>query len=181
MGFRHVTHLYSATSTVTRKSGFRIAGVLEAAYYIDGMNIELIADGCHLPTSLIKFATKFKSHDRISLITDAMSIAGTDATEGYIGAKDSPTPVIVEDGVAKLTDRTAFGGSIATADRLIRTALDADIPLYTAVKMLTENPLRSMGLIVKKGRIEAGYDADLVLFDSDISVKSVIVGGKTVI
>ncbi len=181
MGFHHVTHLYSATSTITRRSGFRVAGVLEAAYYIDGMNVELIADGCHLPDSLINYAMKFKSHDRIALITDAMRIAGTDAREGNLGSKDSPNPVIVEDGVAKLPDRSAFAGSVATGDRLIRTALSCGISLCEAVKMFTENPLLSMNLDVKKGRIEKGYDADLVLFDENINVKKVIVGGKTVL
>ena len=128
-GYRHITHLYSCTSSIVRRNGFRVAGVLEAAYYIDGMNVEIIADGCHLPTSLLKYVAKFKDTSRIALITDAMRAAGENTERSFLGSADDPLPVIIEDGVAKLTDRSAFGGSIATADRLIKTMVGAGIPL----------------------------------------------------
>ncbi len=179
-GYRHVTHLYSCTSTIMRKKGFRIAGVLEAAYLIDGMNVEIIADGCHLPHCLLAFVAKFKNHDNIALITDSMRAAGEDTTESYLGSADDPLPVIIEDGVAKLCDRSAFGGSIATADRLLRNMLRAGVSLCDAVKMITENPLRMMGLDteLKKGKIAEGYDADLCVFDDDINIKTVFCGGN---
>ena len=77
-GFKHITHLYSCMSTIERRGGFRVAGVLEAAYYIDGMNVEIIADGCHLPHSLLAYVAKFKNSDNIALITDSMRAAGQD-------------------------------------------------------------------------------------------------------
>lgn len=179
-GFRHITHLYSCMSSITRHGGFRTAGVLEAAYYLDDMNVEIIADGCHLPPSLLSYVTKFKSPDKIALVTDAMRAAGQDVSESFLGAKDDPLPVIIEDGVAKLTDRSAFGGSIATADRLLRVMVQNGTPLSRAVQMLTESPLEMMQIEVKKGKIQEGFDADLCLFDKDIEVKEVILGGAPI-
>ncbi len=174
-GCRLITHLYSATSTVRREYGFRIAGVLEAAYLRDDIKVELIADGCHLPNELLRLAYKLKGADRIALVTDAMRVAGTDIQSGefMIGK----TKCIIEDGVAKLPDRSAFAGSIATADRLVRTCVAAGIPLPEAIKMMTETPASIMGLS-NKGRIEVGYAANLVIFDGDVRIRTVILEGK---
>lgn len=179
-GFCHVTHLYSCISTITRHKGFRVPGVLEASYYLDGMDVEIIADGCHLPLSLLAYVAKFKEHSRIALITDAMRAAGQNVEKSFLGGRDDPLPVLIEDGVAKLEDRSAFGGSIATADRLIRNMVKAGLPLPDAVKMMTENPIRMMGLDVKKGSLLEGYDADLCIFDEEIKIHSVLCQGKLV-
>ena len=178
MGFCHVTHLYSGMSSVMRRGGFRIAGVLEAALYLDGMHVEIIADGCHLPLSLLKLITKVKKNAEVALITDAMRAAGQEVKESFLGRSEDPLPVIIEDGVAKMMNREAFAGSIATADRLIRTMLDAQVSLVDAVKMVTVNPLRMMHVGETKGEIKVGFDADICLFDSDINVKSVMINGK---
>ena len=178
MGYRHITHFYSCVSSITRRDGYRVAGVLEAGYLIDGMDVEIIADGSHLPPTLLRFVTKFKSPERVALVTDAMRAAGQTVTESFLGSPRDPLPVIVEDGVAKLTDRTAFAGSVATCDMLLQTMLKIDTPLPIAVKMLTVNPLRMMGLDVKKGLLKQGYDADVCVFDSDVNVSLVLVGGR---
>ena len=176
-GCRLITHLYSCTSTIRRDHGFRIAGVLEAAYLVDDICAELIADGCHLPPELLRLAYKLKGPNRLCLVTDAMSAAGTEAEgEFELGG----VKCVVEDGVAKLLDRSAFAGSIATADRLVRTCRAAGIPLSDAVKMITETPAAIMGLS-SKGRLAVGMDADIVIFDENVTVHTVILGGETVI
>jgi len=175
-GCRLITHLYSCTSTIRREKGFRIAGVTEAAYLSDDICAELIADGCHLPDSLLKLAYKLKGADRLALVTDGMRAAGTDLQ----GACDiGGVPCFIEDGVAKLSDRSAFAGSIATADRLVRTVAKAGIPLTDCIKMVTKTPAKIMGL-QNKGELKVGYDADIVIFDDDIRVESVILKGETV-
>ena len=181
MGFHHVTHLYSCTSTIERRQGFRVAGVLEAAYYIDDMNVEIIADGCHLPHQLLAYVAKFKSSDRIALITDAMRAAGQNTATSFLGSANDPLPVIVEDGVAKLVDRSAFAGSVATADRLVRNMLLAGVDLPNAIKMVTENPIRMMRPDLNKGRIIRGYDADICVFDKDINIQNVMCMGEIII
>lgn len=176
-GFRHITHFYSCMSTITRKGGFRVPGVLEAGYYLEDMDIELIADGCHIPTVLLSYAANFKDHRRIALVTDAMRAAGENTRESFLGSREDPLPVIVEDGVAKLTDRSAFAGSVATSDRLVRNMLRAGVTLPEAVEMVTANPLRMMNLQVNKGRLRPGFDGDVCVFNGEIQVKKVFCGG----
>jgi len=89
--------------------------------------------------------------------------------------------VIVEEGVAKLPDRTAFAGSVATADRLVRTMVQlAQVPLMEAVQMMTATPARIMKVDDRKGSIAVGKDADLVIFDDDINVHLTMVEGRIV-
>lgn len=180
-GFTHVTHLYSCMSTVTRRNAYRYAGAIEAAYMIDNMSVEIIADGIHLPKSLLQYVCKFKPLDTIVLCTDSMRAAGMPDGEYILGSIDNGQKVIVEDGVAKLPDRSAFAGSVATTDRLVRTMIDiAGVPLFDAVKMITQNPARILGISKNKGSLEIGKDADIIIFDSNISVQTTIVKGKII-
>jgi len=178
-GFSHVTHLYSCMSTITRRNAYRYAGAVEAAYALDDLSVEIIADGIHLPKSLLQFVCKFKNRDMIALCTDSMRAAGMPDGEYLLGSVAQGRKVIVEDGVAKLPDRSAFAGSVATADRLVRTMIQlAEIPLPDAVKMMTLNPARMLGIDHRKGSLEMGKDADVVLFDDDISVQATILKGN---
>lgn len=170
-----VTHLYSCTSTVTRDHGFRSLGVIESAFLRDELYVELIADGKHLPPELIRMIVKIKGIDRVALITDSLAIAGTDTREGIMGG----TPYLVEDGVCKLRDRSAFAGSIATADVLLRTLVrDCGVSIPEAVHMLTAVPAGIMNLA--RGRLAPGLDADVVVFDDDMHVSDVFVVGEKV-
>ena len=180
-GFSHMTHFYSATSTLTRKNARRYAGALEAAYMHDDVTVEVIADGVHLIKPLLQYVYKFKGPDKTALCTDAMRAAGMPEGESILGSLKKGQPVIVEDGVAKLMDRSAYAGSVATADRLIRTMINmAEVPLTDAVKMLTATPARIMGLQDKKGSLKEGLDADIILFDDDINVDKTIIAGKVI-
>ena len=171
-GCNLITHLYSCTSTVTRDHGFRSLGVIESAYLRDELCVEIIADGKHLPCELIKMIIKIKGTDRVALITDSLEIEGTDVKEGVM----SGTEFIVEDGVCKLKDRSAFAGSVATADVLVRTLVyGCGVSVPTAVKMLTEVPAKILG--INKGALSAGKDGDIIVFDDEISVSDVFVGG----
>ena len=176
-GCKLITHLYSCTSTIRREKGYRIPGVTEAAYLIDGMNAELIADGCHLPHSLLRLAYKLKGPHRLALVTDGMRAAGTDH-QGP--CRIGGVPCIIEDGVAKLPDRSAFAGSVATADRLVRTCVSAGIPLADSVKMMTQTPARIMGL-AKKGSLAPGFEADIVIFNENVEMQAVILQGERVL
>jgi len=180
-GYTLATHLYSAMSGVTRRNAFRYAGVVESAFIIDDMDVEIIADGIHLPAPLLKLVFKIKGADRTALITDAMRAAGTDVRESILGNPKNGLKVIVEDGVAKLPDRTSFAGSVATADRLVRTMISmAGVSLVDAIKMMTATPARILGVSDKKGELSVGKDADIVIFDEDINVSMTIVKGKVV-
>ncbi len=177
-GYTHVTHLYSAMSTVVRRGGFRHAGIVESAYLIPELTSEVIADGCHLPGCLLEMAWRFIGPDRLCLVTDAMRAAGETRGESVLGSLQNGQRVILEDGVAKMPDRKAFAGSICTADRLVRTMASlTGAGLAGAVKMVTETPARILGLQDSTGFVLPGRAADLVLFDGDVNVKYVLTGG----
>jgi N-acetylglucosamine-6-phosphate deacetylase len=84
-GYTLATHLYSGMNGVIRRNAFRYAGAVEAAYLIDAMDVEIIADGIHLPAPLLKLVYKIKSAERTVLITDAMRAAGTNQRESTLG------------------------------------------------------------------------------------------------
>lgn len=175
-GCNLVTHLYSCTSTITRDHGFRRLGVIETAFLLDDIYVETIADGKHLPPELIRLILKVKGTDRVALITDSLSLAGTASKSGIMQA----TEYVIEDGVCKLMDRSAFAGSIATADRLVRVVTgEAGVSLTEAVKMITYVPAQIMKL--NKGELSRGKDADIVVFDENINISDVFVMGNKII
>ncbi len=180
-GYKLATHLYSGMSGVTRRNAFRYAGVIESAFLIDEMDVEVICDGIHLPEPFLKLIYKIKGSEHIALVTDAMRGAGMPEGESILGGLRNGLKVIIEDEVAKLPDKTAFAGSVATADRLVRTMMKlGGVPLLQAVKMLTQNPARIMGIDNRKGTLQKGKDADIILFDEAISIKKTIVGGNVI-
>ncbi len=180
-GFTHATHFYSAMSGITRRNAHRYAGVIETAYLLDEMTVEIIADGIHLPAPLLQLVYKIKGPDKTVLITDAMRAAGAPEGNSILGSLEDGLPVIVENGIALLPDRSSFAGSVATADRLVRNMIQlAGIPLPDAVKMITQTPAAILGINDTKGSLIPGQDADLVLFDDNIHVSTTIIGGRLV-
>lgn len=180
-GYTDVTHIYSGCSSVIRKNAYRIAGVVEAGLYFDELSVQVIADLKHLPVSLLKLIYKCKGADKIILITDGLSFSASELKEGTIYTQGTGNDVLYEDGVMKLTDRTAFAGSVATTSDLVRNMYRAvGIPLAEAVQMVSLNPARKIGLENRKGKIEEGYDADIVIFDDDINIKHTIINGRVI-
>ena len=178
-GYTHVTHLYSGMSTITRERGFRKLGVLESAYVLDDLTVEVIADGCHLPPELLRLVWQVKGREKTCLVTDSMRCAGETVAESIVGSRKNGQRVIIEEGVAKLPDRSAFASSIATADDLLRVMYhQAGIPLEDCVYMMTAAPARVMKIDDRKGAIKPGYDADLVLMDDDLRPVAVYVMGE---
>lgn len=180
-GFTHLTHLYSGMSGVMRRNAFRYAGVIESAFLFDQLTVEIIADGIHLPPSLLQLIYKQLGPSRIALVTDSMRAAGMDSGESMLGSLKDGLKVIVEDGVAKLPDRTAFAGSVATADLLVRNMVQlAGVPLLHAVQMITSTPANICKIGNRKGSLTAGKDADVVIFDEQITIQATIINGKII-
>lgn len=172
------THLYSGMNTVTRRNCHRKLGAVETALLEDDVTVEIIADGIHLPPELLRLIYKIKGPDKICLITDSMRGAGMGEGKSVLGPKNDGMDCVIKDGIAYLTDMSAFAGSVATTDRLVRVMhKTVGIPLTECIKMITEVPSRIMGL-EKRGLIKEGYYADLVFFDRDINVRKTIIEGK---
>lgn len=176
-----ITHFYSCISTIVRKNSYRIAGVMEYGYYQDGMAVEIIADGHHVPSSLLHVIVKVKGLDNVVLVTDSMRGAGMPEGPSILGGLADGQECKIENGVAKLLDGSGFAGSVCTADRLVRTMITiGGVTLEQAVKMASANPARVMGILDRKGTLEVGKDADIVIFDDNVNVAATIVCGRKV-
>lgn len=174
-GFTHATHFYNAMSGVHKQREYKHEGTIESVYLVPEMTVELVADGIHVPPAILRLVCAFKGIDRISLISDAMAAAACLRPEHL---RLDPR-MIVEDGVCKLADRSALTGSIASGIRLIQVMAEkAEIPLADCVRMAATNPARLMSINDRKGSIEQGKDADLILFDENFRLQSVWIGGK---
>ncbi len=180
-GINHLTHFYSAMSTITRRNGFRILGVVESGYLIDGLTLEVIADGMHLPPALLRLVYQAKKSEQICACTDSMRAAGLPEGPSILGPIEGGTAVIVEDGIAKMPDKSCFAGSVATCDRMVRVLMrDAGLSLWEAVRASSLLPASFMGLGDVTGSIVVGKQADLLVFDRDITIERVFVSGKEV-
>ena len=174
-GFTHAAHFYNAMPGFHKRREYKYEGTVESVYLTDGMTIEVIADGIHLPATILKLAYKLKGVDHTCLVTDAMSCSASD------GKEINDPRYIIEDGVCKLADRSALAGSIATMDRLIRTVVQkADIPLADAARMVSETPAKIMGVYDRKGSLQKGKDADIIVMDENLNVRAVWAMGKLV-
>ena len=181
IGFSHVTHLYSATTSVRKINQRVCAGILEAAYLYDNMYIELIGDGRHVAKETMQLALKIKSSFNINLTSDAMRAAGQEnVSESYLGDICPENKVIIDDNVAKLPDKSSYAGSIATGDIMFKNAVaNYDIPIVDAVNMLSTTPARIIGAN-NKGSLETGKDLDAVIWNSDYSISNLISEGEIV-
>ncbi len=177
-GYTLLTHFYSGMRGVLRKNLYRVAGAVEAGYYLDDMYVEIIADGKHLPDSLIKLIAKIKGEDKVCLITDGTRGSGLcDGQTFKLGRLDTGMDCVIEEDVAKLLDKSSFAGSVATFDRLIRTMAAAGTDIVAISKMASTTPAKVMGLD-DRGSIEIGKRADLVLMNEEYQIQKVFLQGK---
>lgn len=178
-GYSHVTHLYSGMSSLKRVQAFRVLGLVECSYLFDELTVEIIADGKHLPPELLRLIVKCKDNKKICLITDSLRCAGAkDGTIARTGSNENGQDVIIEDGVAKMPDRTCFAGSICTSNACVRTMYkEAGVDLVSAVHMMSLNPARVMHVDARKGSLEEGKDADICIFDDEIKINHVFCRG----
>ena len=175
VGYTHATHFYNAMPGFHKRREYKYEGTVESIYLLDDMTVEVVADGIHVPPTNLRLVYKIKGVERTCLITDALACAASDSQVAF------DPRVIIEDGVCKLADRSALAGSVATMDRLIRTMVQkAEIPLEDAVRMASETPARIMGVSDRKGTLQRGKDADIVLLDRDLNVRAVWAMGKLV-
>ena len=175
-GMTHAAHFYNAMPVVYKAHEFKVPGTVESVYAMQDMTVEVIADGLHVPPVMLKVLHKIKGVEHTALITDSLAYA---ASEGDVSAEPR---VIMEDGVCKLADRSALAGSIATMDTLIRTCIQkANIPMEDTFRMASETPAKIMGVFDRKGSIEEGKDADIIVFDKDINLTYVMQMGNEVV
>jgi N-acetylglucosamine-6-phosphate deacetylase len=168
-GIGHSTHLYNAMTPLTHRE----PGIVGAIFDTD-ITTETISDGIHITYPSLRIAYKQKGFDKVLLVTDAMMACGMPQGKYSLGGQD----VFVKEGAARLKEGN-LAGSILTLDKAIRNVYkNNNYALYDIVKMATYNGAKHCGVGDRKGLIKEGYDADLVLFDEDINIKKVIIGGN---
>lgn len=173
-GFKHAAHFYNAMPGFHKRREYKYEGTVESVYLTDGMSVEVIADGRHLPATILKLVYKLKGVEHTCLVTDALKYAAFD------GKIDDPRYVI-ENEVCKLADHSSLAGSLATMDKLVWTMVKkANIPLEDAVRMASETPARIIGIADRKGTLQKGKDADIVILDKDTNVRCVFSYGEIV-
>ena len=175
VGYTHATHFYNGMPGFHNVREYKHAGTVESVYLLRDMTVEIICDGIHVPPTILKLVYLMKGVERTALVTDALAVSCSNSNRAF------DPRVIIEDGVCKLSDRSALAGSIATMDRLIRTMVEkADVPLADAVRMASETPARIMGIYDRKGSIQRGKDADLMLLTPELDLQDVYSMGHLV-
>ena len=175
-GMTHATHFYNAMPVDYKNREFKETGTVESIFAEENMTVEMIADGIHVPPVMLRMIYQIKGVERTALVTDSLACAATHGDAAF------DPRVILEDGVCKLADRSALAGSIATMDRLIRTCVQqAGIPLEDACRMASETPAKIMKVYDRKGSLEAGKDADIIMLDPNLELTYVMQMGHEVV
>jgi N-acetylglucosamine-6-phosphate deacetylase len=177
-GMGHVTHTFNCMSSARRRGPERVAGLLEFALSEPGIMCELIADGHHVSTTLMKMLYRAKGAQGICLVTDATAGAGLpEASAFQLGGRDC----VVRGGACFLSDRWALAGSAARMIDLVQTMVrTVGVPLHEAIAMASANPARTLRH-KNKGRMEAGADADFVVLTPGLEVVQTYLGGTALL
>ena len=147
-----------------------------AIFENENVTAQLIADGVHIHPSVLKLAFEILGPERIVLITDGMQAMGLpDGKYIYNGVEYES-----KEGAARYKDGTLIGTALGLSELLKRLISFTGCGLDVAVKTVTENPAKVLGLADRKASIAVGKDADLVLLNDDLSVQATIVGGRIV-
>ena len=173
LGLSQTTHTYNAMTGLHHRE----PGTLGAALTMDSISCELIADNVHVHPAAMNLLYRAKGPDRTLLITDAVRGAGLPEGTSY---DQDGRPVVVRDGAAYLPGDT-LAGSTLTMDRALRNFIAATgAPLEVVWPTTSRTAARQLGLDGRKGSLEDGKDADLVLLDANLDVRLTVVGGQVV-
>ncbi len=176
-GITHGTHFFCNMSHFRRDDLKRVAGVVETLLYDERVSGELIGDGWHVGPMLMKLLVRAKGVEKVCFVTDAMPAVGLPDGLHRIGDVEA----VVENGIARLPDHTAYAGSVTTMDVCVRNGVDQmDLSLADSVRMATLTPAQIIGAADRKGSLEKGKDADILIADKNFNILKTIVRGKVV-
>jgi len=165
-----VTHLFNAMRPIHQREG----GPIVAALLEDRATCELICDGAHVDPAPLRMAYRLLGASRTVVVTDNLHLAGLEATSGRFAGEE----VTVSGAKAAKADGTIVG-SVATMDSHFRNTMAfLGVDLATAFRLCSTNPARVAGAASRKGRLERGFDADLVLLDADSRVQATVCRGE---
>lgn len=167
-GVKHATHLFNVMTPLTH----RAPGVVGAAFASD-VSCELIVDTYHVNTALYDIVYKLKGR-KLCFITDCLPAGGLDEGEYTLGG----AKIIYKDNICRLEDGTIAGSVLHLNKGVWNVYTNSSIPLHECVNCASLNPATTLGIADKKGSIEVGKDADIVILDEEFNVEKTIIGGK---
>lgn len=170
-GASHVTHLFNGMSAFHHRD----PGIVGAAFD-SGCRIELICDGNHVCPSVVRAAWKMFGDDRVIMISDGMRASGMPEGDYRLCGRTYS----VRGTVARMEDGALAGPVISLSACMKKSVTEMGIPLAAAVKSVTVNPARELGLFDRIGSLAVGKQADIVLLDGGLNVKKVIKKGRVV-
>lgn len=176
-GISHATHFFCNMSHFRRDQLKRVAGVVETLLFDDRVTGELIADGWHLDPLLMKLLVKIKGIERVCFVTDAMPATGMPEGLYFIGDVEA----IVENGIARLPDNSAYAGSVTTMEVCVRIGISQmELSFQDSLRMATLTPAEILGVNDRKGSLEKNKDADILIMDENVTVLKTIIKGKLI-
>ncbi len=171
-GIHHVTHLFNAMKSLHHRD----PGPLTAIFNHDSVTVQVIPDGVHIQPPVLELALSRLGHDRVVLITDGMQALGLPEGKYVYNNLD----YVSSGGTARYHDGTLIGTAVGLSELVKRTITLTGCSVQAAIDMVTKNPARLLGLDHRKGTIQVGMDADLVLLNPDLSVHTTCVAGQVV-
>lgn len=169
-GISYCTHIFNAMTPLHHRD----PGVVAAAFNSD-ITCELIADKIHVHPELFKLLFKIKGEDKLILVTDAIRASCMKDGSYDLGGQ----AVLVREGKAQLANGS-LAGNLLTLNKAVKNFIEVtDAPIYQVIKLVSLNPARVIGIDEKKGSIEIGKDADIIIFDGNINVKMVFIAGSS--
>lgn len=167
-GANCVTHTFNAMPPLHHRDPSLIGAAIESNIYV-----QVICDGIHIHKAVVKMLYKLFGTEKMVLISDSMCATGLSDGSYEFGGQ----PIDVKDSVAR-TKEGAIAGSTSTLWKCVKKAVEFGIDFDSAVKMATQTPAEMLHL--NKGRIEVGFDADLLILDEKLEIKDVIIAGEIV-
>ena len=172
MGLKQTTHTFNAMTGLHHRE----PGTLGAALTLPEIRCEIIADNIHVHPVAMNLLYRAKGTDGVILITDAVRGAGM--PDGEYPIDDRIT--IVRDGAVRLPDGTLAGSTLTMEKALYNLMQATNRPLAELWRCSSLNAARAIGVSARKGSLEVGKDADLVLVDTSINVHLTVVEGRVV-
>ena len=171
-GISHVTHLFNAMPSMHHRE----PGPIPAIFEDGNITAQIIFDGVHIHPAMLKFVTKILGEERFVVITDGMQAMGLPDGKYVYNYLEYES----KNGTARYLDGTLIGTSLGMSQLVERCIKLSDNTLRTAIRAASFNPAYVLGIESKKGSIEVGKDADIVILNKDFSVWKTIINGKIV-
>ncbi len=171
-GLSHITHFFNAMRCLHHRE----PGLVGAALFYDDLSLELIADGFHLSPDLVKLLFKYVDHSRLVLVTDAIRACDQPGGEYTLGTQK----IYTHEEVPQFKNGKLAGSVLTLNKALINVMNWTGLSFRETVKMVTINPARAIKIEERKGSLETGKDADLLILDNDFNVLLTMVRGEVV-